>query len=297
MDEFYLYLPHPSWWLSLPKRPAKYRTLRLKLRVGVYLEAVKTISSCIAKNRDVEAHARCALLLQQAMRHISYYFMLDDPHAPEKWNALHEAMRIEAAWCSDAVIDWIWQQSVSPNPEDAAVADTAKHLLQRIAGKKDILEQWESVRKEYEGRDAIVTIDELMTLTTNIPPRTIELHCDTTGNHVEQDTEHVDSVQYLYRCMTPGYLRFAADRIAHETIAAYGGTERGMKTMVAASIIYAERVARLSSIRRSWLPKALQPLYSPATLNKTRQTLRQSGVIPTNMVIATAVLASVVRSF
>lgn len=297
MNEFYLYLPHPGWWLSSEQRPPKFRSLQLRLRVDVYLEAVKTMSSTIAAGGDTEACQHCSLLLQQTMRHISYYFALDEPHVPEKWCGLHEAMHIEAAWCSDSVVDWIWQRLQRPYPQSAAAADEAKNLLQRIgtAGEEDKYALLKEMQGDYEGRDAIVTIDELMTLVTNIPPRTIELHYVAANNHIEQCDEGVDSIQYLYRCMSPPYLKMVANRIVDETLEAMGGYVRGMKSQLAASIIYVERLARLSSIRRKWLPKSLQPLYAPETLNAVRRTLNEKPtIVNPNMAMATAILASAV---
>ncbi|GIV53474.1 MAG: hypothetical protein KatS3mg038_3995 [Candidatus Kapaibacterium sp.] len=285
-DRVRIYLPHPEWLFPLHRKELPYRTLRLELRLSVYHEAIKTMVCAIAG--DVASHEHCSLLLQQTLRHVSYYFGCDNPLNATSWRPLLDAVQTEKAWTSDAVHDYIWQKLTLDY--EPGVEELSKQILGRITE-----EDWKSVRDDYTGKDAIVTIDELMALPTNIPPPTIALDFDAKSKHVETDTERVESVQYFYRCLSPCYLRAIASRIATDVVRSFGSNARGAKSLLAASILYVKEIAALPSVRRAWLPSALQPFYALKTTDKVRRNHCENSkkTAQPNMAMVTAILAQI----
>ncbi|GIV56317.1 MAG: hypothetical protein KatS3mg040_1085 [Candidatus Kapaibacterium sp.] len=299
-ESVYVYLPYPSYWVPMPHQKTPYRTIRLRLRRSVYLEAIETMAWAMARRGDLDAYIQCGVLLQQTVRFVSHYFHCANPHDAESWAPLLKAIIVEQAWIHDAVQLYILQSEPYQLPHDPAVREHCLEILRKLTEKRTPIESWPSVRDEYVAKDGIVTIDDLMSLPNNIPPPIIGFDADPAGDasHIEPYEESIESVQYLYRCLSPKYLRWVARRIADEVVEAIGPNTRGVKSSLGASILFACKVAVLPSIRRTWLPEGFQPFYSLKATDRVRHNLKHNpaSAPQPNMAMVAAILAQIAGS-
>ncbi len=258
------------------------------------------MACALARRGDLDSYLHSSLLLQQVVRYVSYYFRCANPHDAKSWEPLRKAINVEKAWMHDATQLFIMQKEIYPQPDDPAVRELILQVLRKLSEKPDPIEAWACVRDEQAGKDGIVTIDELMSLPTNIPPPTIEFDPDPAEDfeHVEYEEESVDSVQYFYRCLSPWYLRWVARRIASEVLDVIGNKKRGLKSLLGASILHASNVACLPSVRRTWLPKEFQPFYSVKTNCKVGRNMKHdpASAPQPNMAMVAAILAQIAVS-